>query len=93
MALQDDALPGSDWGVNARPSFSEWLSTKLGEQRLSQERAARAIDRSKTTVQRWVHGDALPRYRELQAIIRFFGEIPPDLLPEPDETGEGLGRV
>jgi len=61
-------------------TFGDWFGGLLERRGLSQEKAARKLgDVSKNTVGLWTLGQGLPSYPNLVAIVRTFGELPPEL--------------
>jgi DNA-binding XRE family transcriptional regulator len=64
-------------GEPGQPStFSEWMSTALRREGLTQEAAARQLGVSVKTVSRWVGGATEPRMRDLRRIQEVFGQVP-----------------
>jgi DNA-binding XRE family transcriptional regulator len=61
---------------NGSPSFAAWLSTRLREEGLTMEAAARRLEVSTKTISRWVSGTTEPRLRDLYRIGDVFGEPP-----------------
>jgi len=61
---------------NGSPSFATWLSTRLREEGLTMEAAARRLEVSTKTISRWVSGTTEPRLRDLYRIGDVFGEPP-----------------
>jgi DNA-binding XRE family transcriptional regulator len=57
-------------------TFSEWMTTTLRREGLTQEAAARMLGVSVKTVSRWVGGATEPRLRDLRRIKEVFGQIP-----------------
>ena len=70
-------LAGAVPGTPGHPdSFSDWMSTALRREGLTQEAAARMLGVSVKTVSRWVGGATEPRMRDLRRIQEVFGEVP-----------------
>ena len=59
--------------------FALWFRAELADRELTQEAAARSLDVSLKTVQRWVGGKGTPNYAQLVAIHRLWGKLPPPL--------------
>jgi DNA-binding XRE family transcriptional regulator len=57
-------------------TFSEWMTTALRREGLTQEAAARMLGVSVKTVSRWVGGATEPRLRDLRRIQEVFGQVP-----------------
>lgn len=57
-------------------AFSEWMTTALRREGLTQEAAARMLGVSVKTVSRWVGGATEPRLRDLRRIQEVFGQVP-----------------
>jgi DNA-binding transcriptional regulator YiaG len=57
-------------------TFSEWMTTTLRREWLTQEAAARMLGVSVKTVSRWVGGATEPRMRDLRRIKEAFGQVP-----------------
>jgi Helix-turn-helix len=61
---------------NRSPSFAAWLSTRLRDEGLTMEAAARRLEVSTKTISRWVSGTTEPRLRDLYRIGHVLGEPP-----------------
>lgn|SRR6266568_4679094 len=75
------SFPGAPTtGAAGQPSeadtFSEWMTTALRREGLTQEAAARMLGVSVKTVSRWVGGATEPRLRDLRRIQEVFGQVP-----------------
>ena len=53
--------------------FGEWLKEALLENELNQRDLAKLLGCSEVTVSRYIHGDRMPRYEEIQKIMDFLG--------------------
>jgi hypothetical protein len=71
---EPEALPAPP--DNRSPSFAAWLSTRLRDEGLTMEAAARRLEVSTKTISRWVSGTTEPRLRDLYRIRNVFGEPP-----------------
>jgi DNA-binding XRE family transcriptional regulator len=63
-------------GPGEADTFSEWMTTALRREGLTQEAAARMLGVSVKTVSRWVGGATEPRLRDLRRIKEVFGQLP-----------------
>jgi transcriptional regulator with XRE-family HTH domain len=59
--------------------FQKWFRGELAKRKLTQEAAARELQVSYATIQRWAAGRSLPRFEELAKIKRAWGKLPPPL--------------
>jgi len=75
-----------------RESFGDWLRGALHRRGWAQEYAARRMDVSVFTVNRWINGSKRPSYRQLMQVLRVLGELPPDFLDAIRGAHEGDGR-
>lgn len=67
-------LPQATPPMSPAPSFAAWLATRLRQEGLTMEAAARRLEVSTKTISRWVAGTTEPRMRDLYRIREVFGE-------------------
>ena len=74
--------------VNALINFSVWLTEKMQETNITDEKLAAHIDMDRKTICRYRHNQQVPRLDVVAAIFAYFGEpdIHISLLSDPEKV-------